>query len=417
MNAEIISVGTELTTGQNLDTNSQWLSQQLAAIGIPVSFHTTVSDDLECNIAALRIAINRSRLIVMTGGLGPTLDDLTREALAKVSGVALEFNQAMMDAITEMFRTRNRVMPERNRSQAYFPVGAEPLPNEVGTAPGIWMRIGPSWVAALPGVPREMKPMYDQQVKPRLMTMGVGQAVMIERRINTFGAGESHVESMLQDVTARGRVPEVGITASDATIRLRIVAHAENQAAAQNLVAPTERLIRDRLGDLVYGVDDEELHDVVIQMLSQRRMTVGTAESVTAGQVAQRLARVPGASEYLKGGVVAYTIGVKQQLLGVPSELIQKNGAVSAEVAEAMAVGCRRVIGSDVAVSTTGLAGPGDGGEGKPIGLVYVGLAWDGGVASKEIRWFGSRTEIQNRTAKSALNELRLWLLKHALIS
>lgn len=412
MHAEIISVGTELTSGQNLDTNSQWLSLQLAALGIPVSFHTTVSDNLDDNIAAIRTAVARCGLIIITGGLGPTLDDLTREALAKVASVELTFDQSVFDQIQEMFHSRNRAMPERNRVQALFPAGSEPLPNVLGTAPGIWMKIGSSWIAALPGVPREMTEMFEKTVRPRLQTMGLGRGVIIERRINAFGAGESHIESLLNDLTARGRIPEVGITVSDATIRLRILAQAAGESEARQLIEPTETLIQQRLGKLVYGVDNDELQDVVIRLLAQKKFTVATAESITAGQVAQLLATVPGASEFLKGGVIAYTNAVKQNILGIPDNLIDLHGAVSAPVAEAMAVGCRQVIGSDIAISTTGLAGPSDGGERKPVGLVYVGLAWNGGVTSKELRWFGARSEIQSRTAKSALNELRLWLQK-----
>jgi len=412
MHAEIISVGTELTSGQNLDTNSQWLSLQLAALGIPVSFHTTVSDNLDDNIAAVRVAIARCGLVIITGGLGPTLDDLTREALAKVASVELTFDQSVFDQIQEMFHSRNRAMPERNRVQALFPAGSEPLPNESGTAPGIWMKIGSSWIAALPGVPREMTEVFEKTVRPRIQSMGLSRGVIIERRINSFGAGESHIESLLKDLTARGRIPEVGITASDATIKLRIRAEAANDVDARQLIEPTETLIRQRLGSFVYGVDNDELQSVVIRLLAQKKVTVATAESITAGQVAQLLATVPGASEFLNGGVIAYTNAVKQNILGVPDDLIDLHGAVSAPVAEAMAVGCRQVIGSDIAISTTGLAGPSDGGERKPVGLAYVGIAWNHGVTSKEIRWFGSRSEIQSRTAKSALNELRLWLQK-----
>jgi len=410
MRAEIISIGTEITTGQNLDTNGQWLSQQLAALGIPVAFHTTISDNLDDNIAAFRIACQRCGLVIITGGLGPTLDDLTRAALAAAADVPLEFHAESFATIEAMFRSRNRAMPERNRVQAMVPHGAEPLPNHVGTAPGIWMTLGSCWIAALPGVPREMFPMFHEQVVPRLARLGLAGDVLIERRINTFGAGESQVEAVLGDLTARGRIPEVGITASGGTIRLRIVAKAPSETAARKLIDPIEQLIRERLGDWVYGVDDEELYDVVARLLMQNKRTIATAESLTAGQVAQSLARVPGISAHLKGGAITYTNEMKSKILGVPVDMLEQHGAVSAQVAEAMASGARQLFQSDLAVSTTGLAGPSTGGESQPIGTVYIGLATKDQVLSRLVRWFGSRTEIQSRAARSALNMVRLFL-------
>jgi nicotinamide-nucleotide amidase len=412
MKAEIISVGSELTSGQNLDTNSQWLSQRLAEIGIAVGWHTTVADDLTDNVAAFRIATERAGLVLITGGLGPTQDDLTREALAALAGVELIFHPESFEQIRQMFARRNRPMPERNRVQALFPAGAEPIANTCGTAPGIWMRIGNSRVAALPGVPSEMVVMFERDVKPRLLEAGLGGAVLIERKINCFGTGESHLEERLADLTRRGHLPEVGITVSDATISLRIVARAHDRAEAEALIAPVERTIRERLGNLVFGVGEQDLHDVVVGLLAEKRQTVATAEGVTAGQVAERLARARGASACLRGGVVAYDNRLKTELLGVPQRLLEEHGAVSGPVAEAMAVGCRTRFQSDVAVSTTGIAGLDGATLDKPIGLVYVGLAWEGGSSALRFSWGGKRTEIQSRTAKLALNQVRLHLLK-----
>jgi nicotinamide-nucleotide amidase len=412
MRAEIISIGSELTSGQNLDTNSQWLSQRLAEIGIAVGWHTTVADDLEANVEAFRIAANRAGLVLASGGLGPTQDDLTREALARAAGVELHFNEAAFADIKAMFARRVRTFPERNRVQAYFPAGSEPIPNANGTAPGIWMLLGACHFAAMPGVPAEMHAMYEAQVKPRLLTLGLGGGVLVQRKINLFGAGESAVEEKLLDLTRRDHVPEVGITVSDATISLRILASAPDAAAAQALIAPVERTIRERLGDLVYGVEDDELHDVVLRLLEEKRKTLATAESITAGQVAQRICRHPGASDWFRGGIVAYDNRVKAALLGVSQSLLDEHGAVSAPVVEAMAVGCRARLGTDLAVSTSGLAGPGGATPDKPIGLVYVGLAWDGGVTSRHWNWGGKRTEVQSRTAKLALNLVRLHLLR-----
>jgi nicotinamide-nucleotide amidase len=411
MKAEIISIGSELTSGQNLDTNSQWLSLRLAEMGIAVGWHTTIADDLDDNIAAFRVASERAGLILVTGGLGPTQDDLTREVLARVAGVELEFDQASLDKIADMFARRQRQMPERNRVQAFFPAGAEPILNARGTAPGIWMRVGGAMVACMPGVPSEMFTMFEAEVKPRLLQMGLAGGVRVQRKINTFGAGESHIEEKLFDLTRRGHVPEVGITVSDATVSLRIFAEAATPAEAQAQIAPVEKTIRERLGNLVFGNDQEELQDVVIRLLKEIKQTVATAESVTGGLVAQLLTRVPGASDVFWGGVVAYDARIKVALLGVQQELIETHGVISAQVVEAMAVGCRARFGTDFAVSTVGLAGPGGGTAEKPVGLVYAGLASKNGVASWSFNWAGTRSEVQSRTAKLALNRLRLALL------
>jgi nicotinamide-nucleotide amidase len=412
MRAEIISIGSELTSGQNLDTNSQWLSRRLAEMGIPVLYHTTVADDLEANLDVFRAAVRRADLVVATGGLGPTQDDLTRDVLAQTAGVELALHEPSLRHIEEMFSRRRRIMTDRNRVQAYFPANADVMPNPHGTAPGIWMTIGDCRIAAMPGVPSEMFAMFEQEVRPRLVAAGLGGGVLVQRKINCFGAGESAVEAKLLDLTCRGHVPDVGITVSDAVISLRIIAHAADLAAAQTQIGPVEQTIRERLGTFVYGEEAEELEDVVVRLLAEKRWTVATAESVTAGQVAQRLGRVPGVSEWFRGGVVAYTNFAKMNLLGVRAEMLATHGAVSAPIAEAMAVGVRQRLGTDFGVSTPGIAGPGGGTEQTPVGMVYVGLSWDGGATTMSWNWAGTRTEIQSRTAKLALNALRLQLMK-----
>ena len=420
MKAEIISVGSELTSGQNLDTNCQWLSQRLAEIGIAAGWHTTVADDLEDNIATFRIAAERADLVLITGGLGPTQDDLTREALAQMAGVELVFHAPSFEHIKELFARRHRTIPERNRVQAMFPAGSEHIPNSRGTAPGIWMNvearnskseIRKSLLIAMPGVPSEMFAMFEQQVRPCLVALGFSGGVVVQRKINCFGAGESAIEEKLMDLTRRGQSPEVGITVSDATISLRILARAPSVKEAETQIEPVEKTIRQRLGSFVFGVEGEELQDAVIALLKSRQQTVVTAESITAGLVARRLGLVPGASASFLGGVVAYDARIKIELLDVPPSLIEEHGVISAAVVEAMAVGCRARLGADFAVSTVGLAGPGGGSPAQPIGLAFAGLAWEGGVRSQSYNWLGTREEIQSRTAKMALNLLRLHLL------
>jgi nicotinamide-nucleotide amidase len=417
MHAEIISIGSEITSGQNLDTNSQWLSQRLAALGVPVRYHTTVADDLAANVEVFRVASQRADLVIATGGLGPTQDDLTREALAQAAGVGLQFHPELLDVIVGMFEKRKRQFAERNRVQAFLPTEAQAIPNAKGTAPGIWMRLNQAWIAALPGVPSEMTAMFDEFVRPKMVELGFGGGVTLIRKVHVFGAGESVVEAKLLDITARGRVPEVGITASDAVISLRIIAHAASDADARFQIEPTEELIRERLGEMVFGVDDDDLEHVVVPMLIERKLTIATAESITAGLVAAKIGRVSGASATLHGSVVAYANEIKHGVLGVPDEMLREHGAVSAPVAEAMAIGARKLMKTDLAVSTTGIAGPTGATATKPVGLVWFGLAWDGGVRSTHVNWFGTREEIQSRSAKTALNMVRLHLLNSAMKS
>ncbi len=414
MKAEILAIGSELVSGQALDTNSQWLSRALGALGIAVHFHTALGDDLEENIEVLRIACGRADLVITSGGLGPTQDDLTREALASVAGVALVEDAASLASIAAMFARRNRPMAERNKVQAMLPEGAEPLPNRIGTAPGIWMRVGSSIVACVPGVPVEMKIMFDEQLAPRLQRLeGRGQArVIVHHKINLFGKGESDVEAAALDLTARGRTPEVGITVSEATISFRISAEGGTEAEARALMEPTLATIRQRFADLIVGEGTEDVVDAVIALLACTGTTLATAESCSGGLIAHMITRIAGVSPLYPGGVVSYANAAKSEVLGVPADLIAACGAVSPEVAAAMAEGVRRRFESDYGVSVTGVAGPSGGTPEKPVGLVYLGLADADGVQTRRLD-LGSeqpREVIQTRSAKHALNWIRLRL-------
>jgi nicotinamide-nucleotide amidase len=433
--AEIISIGSELTSGRNLDTNSQWLSVELAKIGIGVRFHTTLSDDLADNVAAFRNAIERCELVMITGGLGPTQDDLTREAMASVAGVPLELHQPSLDSISAMFSRRRRAMPERNRVQAMFPAGSEPISNPYGTAPGIWMSVArtcptpvPSkgnerggsarhaLLIALPGVPSEMFPMFTEQVRPRLVRELGLSSVIVHRKINVFGAGESDVESKLLDLTQRGREPEVGITVHDATISLRIVAGGDSEAAAAQRIEPTAQIIYERLGQLIFSEGDDELQHVVAGLLESQRLTLATAEGCTGGAVASRLVAIAGASRWFRGGIVPYSNDVKQQALDIAPESIEQHGAASREVAEAMAVACRRKLSSDLAVATVGIAGPEGATADRPAGTLFVAVAGPLGTSSNRFTVWGDRATFQSRAAKHALNQVRLALVKRLTI-
>ncbi|RLS55052.1 MAG: damage-inducible protein CinA [Planctomycetota bacterium] len=303
--AEIIAVGAELTSGAKLNTNSQWLSAELSDLGIDTGWHTTITDDLAINVEALRLAIDRADLVLMTGGLGPTLDDLTREALAEQMNVELVLDETSLHAITSYFQNRGRAMPERNQVQALFPRGSTPLPNPVGTAPGIWVEIPrrhriPCCIGAMPGVPSEMYRMFREQLVPRLPN---GGQMIVKSRINCFGCGESQAEELLGEITARGRDPEVGITAHEATITLRTIAHAVTRAECLSKIATTESLIRERLEGFVYGVEDEEIEDVAARELRIRGESLWTEEAGTCGVLAQRWMQT--GSACYRGGLVS----------------------------------------------------------------------------------------------------------------
>lgn len=297
MRAEIVAIGTELTSGARLDTNSQWLSSALGDLGIPTMFHTTVADSFEDNVEALRIAVERADIVMLTGGLGPTQDDLTRDVLARLVNQPLELHEPSLEAIRHLFESRGRNMPDRNTQQAMFPATATPLPNPLGTAPGIWMEIartarpGKCLLAAMPGVPVEMKAMFHDEVVPKLPPSG---KLIRHKRVNCYGAGESHVESLLGDITARDRDPEVGITAHDATITLRIAAHGVHEEECQSKIRETETLIYQRLTDLIFGEEDDELEDVVVRQLAEKRATLSFMECGLAGLLSPRLSRVSG---------------------------------------------------------------------------------------------------------------------------
>lgn len=410
--AAIISIGSELVSGENLDTNSRWLSRQLGELGIPTIFHATIGDDLDDNIAMFKVASKRADLILTTGGLGPTQDDLTRDALARAAGVELREDSESLAKIAAFFERRGRTMTSRNRTQALFPVGAEVLPNPVGTAPGIWMTLGRAAVASMPGVPYEMREMFREQVVPRIRQRHWIERVIVHRKISLFGKGESDIEAEALDLTARGHVPEVGITVHEATISFRIRGEGLTPDAAWGQTEQTAALIRERFGPLVLGEGATDVADALVVELKRTGAKLATAESCTGGLVAHFITAIPNVSPHYPGGVVSYANEAKTELLDVPADLIRARGAVSPEVAAAMAQGALKRFGADLAVSATGIAGPGGGTAEKPVGLVYLGLATREGVETRklEIGAEQPRDVIQRRSAKQALNWARLIL-------
>ena len=402
MHAEIISIGSELTSGAKLDTNSQWLSLQLSEIGIPVYFHSTMADDPAAMLEVFQTAVARSDVVLITGGLGPTLDDLTRELIGQLLNTELVLHEPSLKFIEELFASRNREMPERNRIQAMFPVGTEPIENPIGTAPGIWAEIKrdglePCLVAAMPGVPSEMRKMYREQVQSRLP---FGSRVIRRTCIHCFGQGESNIEEMLGELTARDRNPEVGITASAATITLRIAAHGSTAEECDRLLSETRQQARETLGDLVFGGDDYTLESAVCRLLVEYGKTLSTVESGSRGMLAHMLAVCPEAEQCCVGSlVVTGPVALNEPIS--PAD-------VSRQMAVAMVQNCMAEFGSDFALAVTPFSTPDD--EGVSRG--FVAMIGDDRTVAVEHRLLGDPALAGPRASKTALNLLRLHLLR-----
>lgn len=392
MQAEIISIGTELTSGEKLDTNSQWLSIELSSVGIPVRFHTTMADDKVAMLEVFRTAVDRSDLVLVTGGLGPTLDDLTRELIAELVSVELVLHEPSLQFIKELFAKRNRDFPERNRIQAMFPAGSEPILNPIGTAPGIWIEIArpgrsPCRLAAMPGVPSEMKKMFREQVAPRLPQ---GQQVIRRVCVHTFGKGESAVEELLGELTARNRNPEVGITASAATITLRIAAYGSSIEECEQMIASDRSFIQQCLGEIVFGEDEATLEEATMSLLRTRGLTVSCVEAGTQGQLSHALASAKEPSMFRGGEVVVST------------------DLVSAELAAAMARGCRQKFQTDFALAVTPFqTGPQPG----DVPVAFLAFASRDQVDVVEHRILSDLSLAKPRAVKTAIDMLRRHLL------
>ncbi|MBI1310136.1 CinA family nicotinamide mononucleotide deamidase-related protein [bacterium] len=404
MNAEIIAIGSELTSGAKLDTNSQWLSVELSEIGIPVKYHSTMADDRDAMLEVFRTAANRSDLVLVTGGLGPTLDDLTRELLAELTGTELVLDEPSLAFIRDMFEKRGRVMPERNDIQAKFPAGSTPLPNPIGTAPGIWCEVSrdgrtSALFAAMPGVPSEMKRMFAEQVRPRLPG---GQQVIRRLDIHCFGQGESAIEEMLGDLTARGRNPEVGITASKATITLRIAAQADSIDACNRMLAESRQQICATLGDLIFGEQSETLEGTVLKRLAERGQTVAIVDAGTFGLICQMAAATPHSATSFSGGTVVGTALKYQAGSGTQADLVTEQSA------RQMAIECRESFGSSFALAITPYSEP-DGDDG--LRKCYLALAGPDICAAHEHQILNDMSIAGPRAAKTAFNMLRRHLL------
>ncbi len=404
----IVSVGNEVLSGKTVDTNAAYVGRHVIRAGLPVVSSYSAADLEDSILRALRLAAEDADIVIVTGGLGPTDDDVTRQAFARLLGVELEMKPELLAHLEELFRRRAIRMPDRNRIQACIPKGARAIPNDWGTAPGIMVEKGGKLFFSLPGVPREMENMLQASVLPRLKELAPDQAVAV-RWLKCFGAGESMVAEMIGDAMKRDRNPLVNCTvANGGIINLEVVAVASSQGQADEMADCEVASLRRALGDLVYGTGDETLAEVVGRRLTETGSTVAVAESCTGGLLGKLLTDVPGASRYFLRGWITYSNQAKTEDLGVPASLIEQHGAVSEQVAQAMAQGARRKAGTTYAVAITGIAGPDGGTEQKPVGLVYISV--DGRDKTETLHYVNfqaDRDSVRLRAALMALNMLR----------
>ena len=406
----IISIGNELLSGQTVDTNASWLAARLLEKGVLTAGIWLVPDEKQRIVRAIEDASQQGELIVVTGGLGPTDDDLTRDAVAAYLGVELKFHAQILETIEAFFQKRGKKMAPKNRSQAYLPAGAERLDNPIGTAPGFRARKKDIDIVVMPGVPAEMKQMFTAHVLPPL-EQSLPSARVVCRKLRCFGAGESEIAQKLGNLMERGRNPLINCTCGSGDIVLHINAVSGDEATACSMISEDTAAIKKCLGELVYGQDDQSLAEVVGNLLKKNHKTIAAAESCTGGLLSQMLTEMPGSSQYMLAGWVTYSNEAKIRLLGVPEKLIADSGAVSGPVAQSMAIQAARKSGADIAVAITGIAGPGGRTDEKPVGLVYISVFMDGDCIVQEHRFPAiNRHWVRLRSALTALNCIRLRL-------
>jgi nicotinamide-nucleotide amidase len=410
MKAEIIAVGSELLTPDKIDTNSLFLTEELNKIGIEIVRKTVVGDDRALLLEAFRDAVNRVPLIIASGGLGPTEDDLTRETVAELLDRKLVRNDAIVRAIEARFRSFARQMPDSNVRQAMVPEGAEPLDNPRGTAPGLWIEDRDQTIVLLPGPPRELRPMFREQVLPRLRRR-VSAVRMYHRELRVTGLGESYVDSLAGPVYTRYPEVQTTVLASPGEVQIHLRVWTADSAHAEALFADIERGLDLALTDRIFSRDSSPLEEVVAHELLKQNATISSAESCTGGLFAERLTTIAGSSAYFLGGVVCYSNEMKTAWADVPPEMIATKGAVSGEVAIALADGIRRRVGSTLGIGITGIAGPGGGSEEKPVGTVHIALASATVTRERALRFPGDREMVRMQAAQAALDMVRVHFL------
>jgi nicotinamide-nucleotide amidase len=410
LTAEIIAIGSELLTSERTDTNSLWLTEKLNGIGIEVKLKTIVGDDDARLEETIRDAMKRSRVVIMTGGLGPTEDDITRKIAARAMNRRLLLNEKVLEDIRRKFFDMGRQMPEINSRQAMVIEGAEVLDNPHGSAPGMYLEHEGHSIALLPGPPREMRPMFETFVLPKLIAKA-GDVRVVRRVLRVVGMGESAIDEKIAPVYTQYKNPQTTILFNRSEVEIHLTAQAKTEQDAELLLDGLAGQIEERLGHSIFAFRGEQMEEVVGLRLAVGGFTLAVAESCTGGLVSQRLTEVPGSSVYFMEGVVTYSNDAKTRSLGVDSELILKHGAVSAEVAEAMAEGVRHRADTDFGLSVTGIAGPGGGTEAKPVGLVYIALSDDAHTEHRKLMLPGDRHLIRWRSSQAALDLLRRRLI------
>jgi len=404
--ADVLAIGTELLLGQIVDTNSSWIGEQLAAVGIDTMEHRKVGDNLGRMVTAMREMLASADAVVVCGGIGPTQDDVTRDAIAEVMGVELERREELVEHIASLFGTRGRDMPANNLRQADVPQGADVIPNPIGTAPGIRAEIDGKVIYAVPGVPYEMQLMVTDHILPDLLARTGEAAAIVSRSLKTWGQSESGLAEMIAERVDTQSNPTIAFLARGIEgIVVRLTAKAPTEVEARALIEPEEAKLRTILGDLVFAIDDETMEHAVLQRLEARGWTLGVAESLTGGLIGARITNVPGASRTFRGSIASYATEVKRSVLGVTAERV-----VSEESAQQMAEGAQRVLGADVGIAATGVAGP-DEQDGQPVGTVWFALALPGlPVEAVSTRLPGDRERIRQFSTISLLNILRMRL-------
>ena len=410
MSAEIISVGTELLLGEIVNSNAQMLSQGLSEMGINVFFHTAVGDNKQRLREIIDLAKSRSDIIITTGGLGPTYDDLTKEVVAESFGKKLTLHEDSHIRVMDFFRQAGTTMTPNNRSQALIPQGSEVLINDWGTAPGVAFKSGGKYVIMLPGPPAECSMMFLFRVIPYLER--ITKRIILSKSIRVFGMGESAVDNLLGKMMFSMQNPTVAPYAKMGEVLLRVTASATTKDDAVKLIDPVVDEILAKLGSAVYGIDVESLEEVVAGLLKQKKLTVAVAESCTGGLLAKRITDIPGVSDVFLGGICAYDNSIKTKLLGVKPEVLESEGEVSKTVVAAMAEGVRKATGADIGIATTGLAGPGGKtNPSKPIGTVFIAISSEDYNAVNCFSLWGNRQRIRNTASSHALNMLRFYLI------
>ncbi|HSU30318.1 MAG TPA: competence/damage-inducible protein A [Bryobacteraceae bacterium] len=412
-NAEIIAVGSELLTPQRIDTNSLTLTEALNNLGVEVVGKQVVGDDRIRLTEAIRESLKRAEIVILSGGLGPTEDDITRDAAAQALGRRLVFSPEQETILAAYFQRLNRTMAENNRRQAHLIEGAEALANPNGTAPGQFFRTGAGALILLPGPPRELKPMMENEVVPRLRKMLPRQVIRV-RTFRITGIGESDLDRMIAPIYTRYENPATTILFASGDLFVHLRARCDSEQEAEALLKEVGDPIAEKLGDLVYTQNPaESLEGVIGRLLQDQKATIATAESCTGGLIAARLTNLPGSSKRYIGGYITYSEKQKQEVLGVPAELLAQYSAVSRQVAVAMAEGARKQSGATYALSTTGYAGPEGGTEQDPVGTVYVGIVGPHGTTIERIKHGGDRERVRTYSTQSALNILRKTLINH----